>query len=250
MIEGVLRHDTDAEIDRTYVDSHGQSEVAFAFCKLLGFQLLPRLKNIAAQRLYLPEAGVAGAYANLSCILTRSIDWELIEQQYDEMVRYGTALIERTADPETIMRRFTRSNVQHPTYRALAELGKAMKTVFLCRYLSDERLRREIHEGLNVVETWNSANGFIFFGRGGEVAGSRVADQHTSVAALHLLQSCLVYVNTLMLQRVLAEPAWRARMTEADMRGLTPLVWGHISPYGTFDLDMEHRLDLEIRQAA
>jgi TnpA family transposase len=24
----------------------------------------------------------------------------------------------------------------------------------------------------------------------------------------HLLQSCLVYVNTLMLQRVLAEPAW------------------------------------------
>ena len=86
---GVLRHDTDAEIDRTYVDSHGQSEVAFAFCKLLGFQLLPRLKNIAAQRL--SEAGVAGAYANLSCILTRSIDWELVEQQYDEMVRYGTA---------------------------------------------------------------------------------------------------------------------------------------------------------------
>ena len=89
-----------------------------------------------------------------------------------------------------------------------------------------------------MVETWNSANGFIFFGRGGEVAGSRVADQHTSVAALHLLQSCLVYVNTLMLQRVLAEPAWRVRMTEADMRGLTPLVWGHVSPYGAFDLDM------------
>ena len=52
MIEGVLRHDTDAEIDRNYVDSHGQSEGAFAFCKLLGFQLLPRLKNVAAQRLY------------------------------------------------------------------------------------------------------------------------------------------------------------------------------------------------------
>ena len=146
MIEGVLRHDTDAEIDRTYVDSHGQSEVAFAFCKLLGFQLLPRLKNIAAQRLYLPRPG--WRVPTRTCrILTRSIDWELIEQQYDEMVRYGTALIERTADPETIMRRFTRSNVQHPTYRALAELGKAMKTVFLCRYLRDERLRREITRG-------------------------------------------------------------------------------------------------------
>jgi TnpA family transposase len=166
------------------------------------------------------------------------------------MVRYATALAERTAAPETILRRFTRSNVQHPTYRVLAELGKAMKTIFLCRYLRDESLRREIHEGLNVVEAWNSANGFIFFGRGGEVASNRFDDQEASVAALHLLQSCLVYVNTLMLQRVLAEPLWRGRMTEADLRGLTPLVWGHVSPYGAFDLDMEARLDLEIRHAA
>ena len=83
-------------------------------------------------------------------------------------------MAERTADPEAILRRFTRSNVQHPTYKALAELGKAVKTIFLCRYLGDETLRREIHEGLNVVETWNSANGFIFFGKGGEVASNRL----------------------------------------------------------------------------
>ena len=131
MIEGVLRHDTDMEIERQYVDSHGQSEVAFAFCRLLGSQLLPRLKAIAAQRLYLPEAGITSNYPNLACILARPIDWTLIEQQYDEMVRYATAMAERTADPETILRRFTRSNIQHPTYKALAELGKATKTAFL-----------------------------------------------------------------------------------------------------------------------
>ncbi len=46
MIEGVLRHDTEMDIERQYVDSHGQSEVGFAFCHLLGFALLPRLKNL------------------------------------------------------------------------------------------------------------------------------------------------------------------------------------------------------------
>nr|WP_246233326.1 transposase [Aurantimonas aggregata] len=43
MIEGVLRHCTDMEIQRQYVDSHGQSAVGFAFCHLLGFELAPRL---------------------------------------------------------------------------------------------------------------------------------------------------------------------------------------------------------------
>ncbi len=117
-------------------------------------------------------------------------------------------------------------------------------------YLHDEALRREINEGLNVVETWNSANGFIFFGRGGEVASNRLDDQQASVAALHLLQSCLVYVNTLMLQRVLAEDRWRERMTAADARGLTPLIWAHVSPYGAFDLDMDRRLDIGLKEAA
>jgi TnpA family transposase len=102
--------------------------------------------------------------------------------------------------------------------------------VVLCRYLGDEALRREIHEGLNVVETWNSANGFIFFGKGGEVASNRLDDQEVSVHALHLLQACLVYVHTLMLQRVLADPEWMARMTPADRRGLT---LGHRDPRHT-----------------
>lgn len=33
-------------VEQQYVDSHGQSEVAFAFFRMLGFDLLPRLKNI------------------------------------------------------------------------------------------------------------------------------------------------------------------------------------------------------------
>lgn len=62
--------------------------------------------------------------------------------------------------------------------------------------------------------------------------------------ALHLLQSALVHVNTLLLQQVLAEPEWEARLGEADRRGLTPLFWSNINPYGRFRLDMNRRLDL------
>jgi TnpA family transposase len=191
-----------------------------------------------------PELG------NIEPVLTRAIDWELIERQYDEMIKYAAALRHATAEPEAILRRFARAAVQHPTYRALAELGKAVKTIYLCRYLGSEALRREIHEGLNVVENWNSANAFIFFGKGGEVATNRLEDQELSVLALHLLQICLVYVNTLMMQRVLDEPQWLARMTAEDYRAITPLIYAHVNPYGIFDLDLDRRMDLETKTAA
>ena len=77
MVEGVIHHCTEMEVDRQYVDSHGQSTVAFAFCRLLGFQLLPRLKAIHSQKLHRPGTGKADAYANLQLILSKPIDWEL-----------------------------------------------------------------------------------------------------------------------------------------------------------------------------
>ena len=245
MIEGVLRHCTDMEVDRTYVDSHGQSEVAFSFCRLLGFQLLPRLKGIHRQRLYRPATGSPDAYPALQPVLTRPIDWALIERQYDQMVKHATALRLGTAAAADILRRFTRANPQHPTYKALVELGKALRTAFVCRYLSGLELRREIQEGLNVVENWNSANDFILYGRGGEIATNRVEDQEATVLSLHLLQNCMVFVNTLMIQRILGEPIWAERMGTAERRGLTPLAWGHVNPYGTFRLDMTTRLPLD-----
>lgn len=242
MIEGVLRHATEQQVDKTYVDTHGQSEVGFAFCKLLGFQLMPRLKNLHKQKLCLPFPEDIDNYPHLVPILRKAINWKLIREQYDEMVKYATAMRLNTADSDAILKRFNRNNYQHPTYKALSELGRVLKTIFLCQYLTDPAIRREISEGLNVVETWNSTNGFIFYGKQGEFSSNNVEAQEISLLSLHLLQSSLVYVNTLMAQEVLAEPYWSSRMTDVDWRGLTPLFFSHVNPYGSFNLDMDKRI--------
>nr|WP_251016431.1 transposase [Streptomyces sp. ISL-99] len=64
--------------------------------------------------------------------------------------------------------------------------------------------------------------------------------------ALHLPQSALVHVNALLMQEVLADPKWADKLTAADRRALSPLLWTHVNPYGRFELDMNSHLDLDL----
>lgn len=68
--------------------------------------------------------------------------------------------------------------------------------------------------------------------------------------ALHLLQSPLVHVNTLLLQGILSREKWQKRLTDADRRALSPLFWTHMNPYGRFELDMNSHLELSAAAAA
>ena len=76
------------------------------------------------------------------------------------------------------------------------------------------------------------------------MASNRREDHEISMLALHLLQNCMVYINTLMQQQVLAQLQWSGKLTARDLRALTPLIWEHVNPYGRFELDMEARLSI------
>src|SRR5260370_23018244 len=91
--------------------------------------------------------------------------------------------------------------------------------MFLCDYLRLESLRRELHEGSQGIENWNSANDFILYGKGGEFASNKLENQEILMLSLHLLQVSLVYVNTPMIQQVLTESEWRSPLTAADLPG-------------------------------
>ena len=126
----------------------------------------------------------------------------------------------------------------------MLELGRAEKTIFVCRYLRDRELQREINSGLNVVEGWHDVNDTILFGNSGELASNRRDQQELAVLSLHLLQAALVYINTLMIQDILAEPAWAGILTDEDKRSVNPLFTSNMTPYGEVKVNMTSRLEL------
>jgi hypothetical protein len=138
------------------------------------------LWRINKVKLYRPATGEQDAWPGLAPALTRPIRWDRVA--------------------EAILRRFMKANAAHPTYQAMIELGRAQKTIFLARYPLQPGAAAEIHEGFNVVESWNRANTVIFYGKGSDLASNHRDEQEMSVLCLRILQAALVYVNTLMLQ--------------------------------------------------
>ena len=230
-----------------FISNNSEYLLFFTFMSffLYWYESMDFFPKLLRKKLHRPDIGMTDAYPNLQPILTSPIDWKWVRENYDDMVKYTAALKKGTAEAEAILSRFTKNGPQHPVYKAAMELGKARQTIFLCEYLNSEELRQEIQEGLNVIENWNGANSFAWYGKGGEIAVNNKEDQEIAILALHLLQICMVYINTLLVQKVLSEKEWLNKMQPEDFRGLTPLFYGHITPYGEFQLDMNKRINIE-----
>jgi TnpA family transposase len=243
MIDGAIHHGTEMDIKANYVDTHGQSAIGFGLTRLLDFDLLARIKRINHLRLYLPTWEDRQSYGNLTpALVQRAIDWELIGRQYDDMMKYAASVKNKTAATTAILRRFHRANRLHPTYQAMQEVGRVQRTIFACRYLRDRELQREVGMGLNAGESWNSGNAVVYFGKGGDIPGNRRDEQELVVLCLRMVQASITYLNTLLIQDVLADGS--IELGDEDRRGITPLFWSHISPYGEVKVDMTRRISL------
>ena len=108
--------------------------MAFAFCHLLGLvKLMPRLKRIKYERLYLPDKEMSGQFTNLAGLRTRPRRWERVEQQYDEMVKSAVGLKDGTAIADALLKRFNSYNVTHPALQGAGRGGQGGEDDFSLR---------------------------------------------------------------------------------------------------------------------
>src|SRR5439155_25640536 len=95
-------------VEGNYTDTHGRSEIGFGITRLLNVDLLPRIKRMSKVKLSRPAAYSA------ACPGTDPADpLDRIDANYDQVIKYATAIKDGTAATEAVLSRFPRS-ATHP----------------------------------------------------------------------------------------------------------------------------------------
>ncbi|MFD4975730.1 Tn3 family transposase [Streptomyces sp. NPDC058424] len=180
IIEGLLKNTSEVQPTTVHADTQGQSQPVFALAHLLGFDLMPRIRNWKGMTFYRPSKQTE--YVHIDALFgepgKNTIDFDLIESQFRHLMRVAVSVREGAISSSTLLKRLRSGSKKNATYAAFREVGRVIRTVQLSvtwnlavaeiisvRY--DHGLRRCVGHG----------------GAGGEVAGARQARASGRVVA-------------------------------------------------------------------
>ena len=87
------------------------------------------------------QVGPDEVHGALDDVITGTIDTELIREQWDQLVRVVASLRNRTAPAHVVLRRLASSAPSDRLAKALTALGRALRSLYLFRYIQEEGLR-------------------------------------------------------------------------------------------------------------
>ena len=242
IIDGLLKNESDIQPDTVHADTQGQSESVFGLAHLLGIQLMPRMRTWNEVAFYRPDQ--EEAYDHIDSFFTRTIDWQLIETHWQDLMQVVISIQAGTVLPSTLMQRLGSHSRQSKLYQAFAEVGRAVRTIFLLEYISNTPLREHIVAETTKIEAYNSFIDWIHFGGDGTITTSDPVEQEKRIKYLNLVANAIMLQNVADITEVLYQLAQEGfQITRARVARLSPYLTEHIKRFGDYMLDMETRPD-------
>jgi TnpA family transposase len=242
VIDGLLHHETDLNIEEHYTDTAGYTDHVFALTHLLGFRFAPRLRDISDSKLYI--IGKPNLFPKLEKLLRGQINTKIIQENYDDVLRLAYSIKEGTASASLIMGKLGSYARKNSLSTALREMGRIEKTLFILDYISSEALRRKINRGLNKGEAMNALARAIFFGKHGELRERALQDQLQRASALNIIINAISIWNTVYLTHAADYRKTKEQFNEGLMKHISPLGWEHINFLGEYNFELNQIEDV------
>lgn len=147
ILAGLLEQQPSLDPREIIADTHGYSEVVFGLFALLGYRFSPRLADLADQRFW--RMSKEDDYGPLTELSRHVVNSRLISDHWDDMLRLAGSLKLGKVKATAVMRTLQRAGSLSCLGRALAELGRVEKTLYLLAYVQAEAYRRRILVQLN-----------------------------------------------------------------------------------------------------
>jgi TnpA family transposase len=237
--EGVVR-DERWETAQLAVDTHGYTDVAMTLARGVGLDLCPRLKELSDRHLFLPRGSEIPE--NLKGICHATIDPAKAAKQWDSMVHLFASVHSGYSSAIHVLARYGSAARGDPLYEAMVQVGKLLRTVFLCDYFVNEAFRRELLRVLNRGEAVNALKRSIYVGRVSSYQAKQHEEMQAVADALSLLANLVMAWNTMKMQSVLDH--WNARRSTA----VPPELIGRIAPTRTEGINLRGVFTFPIEQ--
>lgn len=238
ILDGPVENTSDIQPRTIHADTQGQSLPVFGMSYMLGIELMPRIRNWREYRFYRPEP--SERYTHIDGLFRDTIDWTLIERHWQDLMQVVISIKAGALTPSSLLRKLSTYSRKNRLYHALKELGAAVRTYYLLRYISDNALREQITATTNKVESFNYFSKFFFFGSEGVIRENDPIEQEKAIKYNDLIANAAILSNTVEQMRVIREliaKGWK--VSADDVRRLSPYVTSSIKRFGDYVIDMD-----------
>lgn len=126
-----------------------------------GYRLIPRIRNLGDRRLFVIHSD--SAYDPLDVLIGGTINMGRIEPHWDEVLRLCASVAAGLVPPSVILKKIAATRRQNGLSVALREIGRIERSIFICDWLLDPKLRRRSHAILNKGESRHALARAVFF---------------------------------------------------------------------------------------
>ena len=233
VIDGLLDHESELVIREHATDTAGAVDHVFGLCHLLGFRFAPRIRDLNERRLY--SLSPLDACPTLRPLVAGPVNVRAIEENWDETLRLAASIRAGTVSASAMLRKLAGYPRQNPVARALREVGRVERTLFMLDWFDDPEQRRRTGRILNKGEARNALARAIFFNRLGELRDRTFENQRHRASGLTLVTAAVTLWNTVYLDRAVKH----LRSTGVDvpdelLAHVAPLGWEHVGLTGDY----------------
>ncbi len=240
VLDGLLENNSVLKIREHTTDTHGYTEIIFALCRLLGFYFMPRIRDLKDQQLYRIDKNTN--YSVFSPLLTKTADLDIIQEQWEAMIRVAISLKRRTAPAHIIVQRLTNNFPSDRLSKAFANLGRIIKTEYILRYITDPELRRTVQLQLNKGEYRHKLPRWIFFADQGEFTTGDYEEIMNKASCLSLVSNSILYWNTIKINDIVENlKSQGEEIDDKTLSHISLLPFKHVLPNGTYFIDESGR---------